>query len=64
METTGTGSTEERAIEHLLQFDHWTALLAFATVVVNVVVGSRRLRIAAALLLGSSIAYDVTEFYQ
>lgn len=60
---TETPAAGESPLEHLLQFDHWTFLLAFVTVLVNIVAGSRRLSIAAAALLASSIAYDLWEFY-
>ena len=56
------GTQDERALEHFLQLDHWTFLLAFALVVINVFTGSRKLSAAASTLLAVSIGYDIYEF--
>jgi len=51
-------------LRHLSQLDHWTFLLALALVVVNVVVGSRRVSAVAAGLLGVALVYDAYEFVE
>jgi hypothetical protein len=57
-----TRDREETAVDHLKQFDHWTFLCAFGLVVINIVVVSRAVSIAAAALLAVSLLYDLYEF--
>ena len=48
---------------HLRKPDHWTFLLALVLVTVNIVVVSRYLSAAAAVLLFIALGYDAYEFY-
>jgi hypothetical protein len=50
-------------LAHLAQPDHWTFLAAFALVVANVRLRSRRASAAAAALLAVALGYDAYEFY-
>lgn len=63
VESPETPTVEESFGGHLRQFDHWTFLLGFALVLVNIRVRSRELSIGAALLLFAAIVYDAYEFY-
>lgn len=62
-DTAATASAEETFREHLRQVDHWTFLLGFGLVLVNIRARSRNVSIAAAVLLFVAIAYDAYEFY-
>lgn len=57
-----SATAEETFREHLRQVDHWTFLVGFALVLVNIRAQSRRVSIAAALLLFVAIVYDAYEF--
>ena len=60
-----TGSDESTDFgAHLRQLDHWTFLLALLLVTVNIVVVSRYLSAAAAVLLFIALGYDAYEFYE
>lgn len=56
-------SPDNRVLDHLLQLDHWTFLLAFALVAVNIVVNARVLSALAGGLLLVALWYDLYEFY-
>lgn len=56
-------SPDGRVLDHLLQLDHWTFLLAFGLVAVNIVVNSRVLSAVAGSLLLVALCYDLYEFY-
>lgn len=60
---TRDGTGESRALDHLLQLDHWTFLLALCLVSANVAVNSRAVSAGAAGLLVVALVYDVYEFY-
>jgi hypothetical protein len=60
---TSEGPRDGRVLDHLLQLDHWTFLLAFALVVVNIFVNSRALSSVAGGLLLVALCYDLYEFY-
>ena len=53
---------EETFRQHLRQVDHWTFLVGFALVLVNIRARSRNVSIAAAILLFVAIIYDAYEF--
>lgn len=55
---------KESILVHLKQLDHWTFLLAFAVVVLNIIVVSPYLSALAATLLLIALCYDVWEFSQ
>lgn len=59
----GRQNTRSTILDHLLQLDHWTFLVALVLVTVNVVVNSRVLSAVAASLLLVALVYDVYEFY-
>lgn len=56
-------TTRSAVLDHLLQLDHWTFLVALVLVATNVVVNSRLVSASAATLLLVALVYDVYEFY-
>jgi len=55
--------SSDGVLDHLLQLDHWTFLLALALVAVNIAVNARVLSALAGALLLVALCYDLYEFY-
>jgi hypothetical protein len=59
-----TQPDDSEAFAHLRQLDHWTFLVAFGLVSVNVFLNSRAVSAVAAALLAVAFCYDLWEFYR